>query len=289
MRKPSVRILKCYNIYMLLPRILTALVGIPLIVAAIHFGGIVYMAFVGCVILLCLYEYSLVLTAGKRPVHTISLMLWGCVMAAVALLGRTHPEGLTLPDNLYPLAISTVLVGVLVCEVLTPKRSWERVCNTFMGVFLIPWALAHLINIRDIANYGEYLTLFMMITVWVSDTGAYFSGRFLGKHKLNKEVSPKKTWEGAIGGTLLAVGGAIVMRNLFLSTLLTMQTAIWLGLLVAVVGQISDLAESVIKRSTGVKDSSNLLPGHGGFLDRFDSYLLLAPVFYYVVLYTLHV
>ena len=259
---------------MLLPRILTALVGIPLIIAAIHLGGIVYMAFVGCVILLCLYEYSLVLTAGKRPVHTLSLMVWGTVMAAVALLGRTHPEGLTLPDNLYPFTISTVLVGVLFLEVITPKRSWERACNTFMGVFLIPWSLAHLINIRDIPTYGEYLTLFMMITVWVSDTGAYFSGRFLGKHKLNTEVSPKKTWEGAIGGTLLAVGGAVVMRNLFLSTLLTVQTAIWLGLLVAVIGQISDLAESVIKRSTGVKDSSHLL---------------LAPVFYYVVLYALHV
>ena len=74
---------------------------------------------------------------------------------------------------------------------------------------------------------------------------------------------------------------------LFLPTYLTVMQAIWLGLLVAVVGQVSDLAESVIKRSTGVKDSSHLLPGHGGFLDRFDSYLLLAPVFYYVVLYTL--
>ncbi len=271
---------------MLLPRILTALVGIPLIIAAIHFGGIVYMAFVGCVILLCLYEYSLVLTAGKRPVHTVSLMLWGFVMGAVALLGRSHPEGLTLPDNLYPLAISAVLVGILVFEILTPKRSWERVCNTFTGVFLIPWSLAHLINIRDIANYGEYLTLFMIVTVWVSDTGAYFSGRFLGRHKLNKEVSPKKTWEGAIGGTLLAVGGAVVMRNLFLPWM-TLQTSVWLGLLVAVIGQLSDLAESVIKRSTGVKDSSNLLPGHGGFLDRFDSYLLLAPVFYYVCIYAL--
>ena len=101
------------------------------------------------------------------------------------------------------------------------------------------------------------------------------------------EVSPKKTWEGAIGGTLLAVGAAVLMAHLFLSTVLTVKTAIILGLLIAVVGQVSDLAESVIKRSTGVKDSSNLLPGHGGFLDRFDSYLLLAPLFYYVVLYTI--
>ena len=202
---------------MLLPRILTALIGIPLILAAIHFGGIVYMAFIGCVILLCLYEYGLVLLAGKKPVHRISLMLFGLLMAVVALLGRSPIPNLELPDNLYPFAISIVIFGVLFIEVLTPKRSWERVCNTFTGIFLIPWSLAHMINIRDIASYGEYLTLFMIITVWVSDTGAYFSGRFLGRHKLNKEVSPKKTWEGAIGGTLLAVGAAALMQHLFLT------------------------------------------------------------------------
>ncbi len=270
---------------MLLPRIITALIGIPAVLAAIHFGGIVYMAFVGCIIILCLYEYSLVLTSGKKPVHMVSLLLFGVLMALVAILGRTTIEGLTLPDHFYPFAISVVLVGVLLVEVMTPHRSWERVSNTFLGVFLIPWSLAHLINLRDIPTYGEYLTLFMIITVWISDTGAYFSGRFLGKHKLNKEVSPKKTWEGAIGGTALAIGGAILMRHLFLSTLLSLKQAIWIGLLVAAVGQISDLAESVLKRSTGVKDSSNLLPGHGGFLDRFDSYLLLAPIFYYVIIY----
>lgn len=272
---------------MLLPRILTAVIGVPVILAAIHFGGVVYMAFTACVIALCLYEYGLVLRAGKKPVHLFSLMFFGLVMAAVAILGRAQIPSLELPDNLYPFAMSVVIFGVLFVEVLTPRRSWDRVTNTFTGVFLIPWALAHLINIRDIAQYGEYLTLFMMVTVWICDTGAYFTGRLLGRHKLNKEVSPKKTWEGAVGGTLLAVGGALLMRHLFLPTLFTVPEAAGLGLLIAVVGQVSDLSESVIKRSTGVKDSSNLLPGHGGFLDRFDSYLLLAPIFYYVVLYTL--
>lgn len=272
---------------MLLPRIITALIGLPVVLAAIHFGGVFYMAFVGCVILLCLYEYGLVLTAGKKPVHMPSLMFFGLLMAVVAVLGRAPISGLELPDNLYPFSLSVVIFGVLFFEVLTPKRSWDRVSNTFTGVFLIPWALAHLVNLRDIATYGEYLTLFMFIIVWVSDTGAYFCGRFLGRHKLNQEVSPKKTWEGSIGGTLLAVGAAVLMRHLFLSTLLSVKQALLLGLLVAVVGQVSDLAESVIKRTTGVKDSSNLLPGHGGFLDRFDSYLLLAPLFYYVVLYTI--
>lgn len=271
---------------MLLPRILTAVIGVPVILAAIHFGGVVYMAFTACVIALCLYEYGLVLRSGKKPVQIFSLMFFGLIMAASAILGRAALPSLTLPDHLYPLSISIVIFGVLLVEVLTPRRSWDRAANTFLGVFLIPWSLAHLINIRDIPQYGEYLTLFMIVTVWISDTGAYFTGRFFGRHKLNKEVSPKKTWEGAVGGTLLAVGGALLMRHLFLPNF-SVQSAIWLGLLVAVVGQVSDLAESVLKRSTGVKDSSHLLPGHGGFLDRFDSYLLLAPIFYYVVLFAL--
>ncbi len=271
---------------MLLPRILTAVIGLPVILAAIHFGGIVYMVFVGCVILLCLYEYSLVLTLGKKPVLTVSLLLFGLLMSVVAVLGRT-PLQSELPDNLYPFAISVVICGVLMLEVLTPKRSWERVCNTLTGIFLIPWSLAHFITLRDIVQYGEYLTLFMMITIWVSDTGAYFSGRFFGKHKINPEVSPKKTWEGAVGGTLLAVGAAVLMQHLFLPTCFSIKAALGLGLLVAIIGQVSDMAESVLKRSAGVKDSSHLLPGHGGFLDRFDSYLLLAPLFYYVVLYTI--
>ena len=270
---------------MLLPRIITAVIGVPLILAAIHLGGLVYLAFVAGVILLCLYEYGLVLRAGKKPVHILSLLVFGLLMGTVALLGRAQIPSLELPDNLYPFAISVVICGVLFVEVLTPRRSWERAANTFIGIFLIPWSLAHLINIRDIAQYGEYLTLFMMVTVWVCDTGAYFTGRFFGKHKLNKEVSPKKTWEGAFGGTLLAIGAAVLMQHLFLPTFFTVMQAVWLGLLVAVIGQVSDLTESIIKRSTGVKDSSNLLPGHGGFLDRFDSYLLLAPIFYYVVLY----
>ena len=272
---------------MLLPRVITAVIGLGVILPAIHYGGFFYMALVGCIIALCLYEYGLALTAGKQPVHRFSLLFFGLLMAVAAVLGRTHLEGLDMPDNLYPLAMSIIIFGILFVEILTPHRSWERVCNTFTGVFLIPWSLAHLINIREIAHYGEYLTFFMFITVWVSDTGAYFTGRFLGRHKLNQEVSPKKTWEGAIGGTVLAIGAAIAMQKLLLPTLFTVQSAALMGLLVAVIGQVSDLAESVLKRSMGVKDSSNLLPGHGGFLDRFDSYLLLAPVFYYTVLYTL--
>jgi len=269
---------------MLLPRIITAVIGIPLIIAAIHLGGIVYAAFVGCVIMLCLYEYGLIMRAGRKPVNMFSLIFFGLTAAAAAILGRGAAP-VNLPDNFYPFTISFIILGIMFVEVITPRRSIERAAFTFFGVFLIPWTLAHLINIREIKIYGEYLTLFMLITVWVCDTMAYFSGRIFGRHKMNKEVSPKKTWEGAVGGTLFAVAAAAGLRALLLPTVLSMWEAAGLGLLIAVVGQIPDLSESILKRGASVKDSSSLLPGHGGFLDRFDSFLLLAPVFYYAVLF----
>lgn len=244
------------------------------------------MAFIACVIILCLYEYGLILKAGQKPVNLFSLMFFGLIMLAAGILGRIQPAT-SLPNNFYPFVISLVITGVLFVEVITKNRSLERVAFTFFGVFFIPWTLVHLINIRDIQGTGEYLTLFLIITVWVCDSAAYFVGSKLGRHKLNPEVSPKKSWEGAIGGTLFAILAAVGLRALFLPAVLTPLNAAVLGLLIAVVGQISDLSESIIKRSTGVKDSSNLLPGHGGFLDRFDSYLLLAPVFYYSVLFFL--
>lgn len=243
------------------------------------------MAFVSAVMLLCIYEYGLILKAGRKPVLRMPLLIFGVFMAAAAVCGRGALSGVNLPDNFLPFALSITMLGVFTFEVMTKNRSVERMALTLMGILLIPWSLAHLINIRDIQGSGEYLTLFMLFTVWTCDTMAYFSGRFFGKHKLNKEVSPKKTWEGAAGGTICAVLMAVGMRALFLATVLSVWQAVVLGLIIAAVGQISDLAESVIKRSTGVKDSSNLLPGHGGFLDRFDSYLLLAPVFYYTVLF----
>ena len=133
------------------------------------------------------------------------------------------------------------------------------------------------------------MVLWLFFVVWATDVGGFIVGKTVGGPKLWPKVSPKKTWEGAVGGTLLALGAAVLMQHLFLSTAFSVSRALCLSLLIAVVGQVSDLAESVLKRSAGVKDSSNLLPGHGGFLDRFDSYLLLAPLFYYVVLFTLKI
>lgn len=268
---------------MLLPRILTAVIGIPLVMYCIYLGSVVYIVFVGAVILLCLYEYWLMIRLGKRPVHSFSLVIFGVIIAVSAVLSRNSLIAGHF-DNLVGFAISFTILGVLTLEVITPHRSIERMAFTFLGVFLIPWNLSYLINLRDISGAGMHLTYTLFITVWTCDTGAYLAGKLLGRHKISPQVSPKKTWEGAIAGLLTAVLVSLWLKSLFKLDITVKHAAI-LGLVVALAGQISDLAESVIKRSSNVKDSSNLLPGHGGVLDRFDSFLLLAPIYYYTYLF----
>jgi len=269
---------------MLLPRIITALIGVPLVIAAIHIGNIPYIVFVGCIIGLSLYEYSLILKTGNKPVNNISLIIFGLILAVVLIAGRL-PVKSDLPSNLLPLTVSVIILGTIFLEIISKRKSFERLAFTFFGLFFIIWSLSHLISLREIPQYGEYLTIIMFVSVWGCDTAAYFAGTYLGKHKLNKDVSPKKSWEGSLGGLLAAILIAVVMKNLFMKEVLSNLNAAVLGLIIGVVGQISDLAESLIKRSCEVKDSSNLLPGHGGILDRFDSFILLTPIFYYTVLY----
>ena len=115
------------------------------------------------------------------------------------------------------------------------------------------------------------------------DTAAYAGGRMFGKKQLSS-ISPKKTWEGAIAGFIAAIASVLLLR-VFLKDTVPVPMALGIGLLIGIVAQMSDLAESMIKRAVGVKDSSNLLPGHGGILDRFDSYIFLAPAIYYFVIF----
>jgi phosphatidate cytidylyltransferase len=267
---------------MLLPRIITALAGLPLVLAAIYFGGVFYMAFVAAVIMLCLYEYGLIFLSSGQPVSRVSLLLFGIVMSVAALAARLPA---VYAGNIDSFFIALTLCGIFFVEILTPGRSAQRAANTLLGVMLIPWSLAHFINIRLLEPQGMYLTYTMFITVWTSDTMAYFVGKAIGRHKLSPEVSPKKSWEGAIAGVLCGTGAAMLCRDLFFPSYLTWAQAAALGALISVLGAVSDLAESLVKRGAGVKDSSNILPGHGGVLDRFDSYLLIAPALYYVLLW----
>lgn len=272
---------------MILPRIITALVGIPLVIAAIYFGGLFYMALIAAIILLCLYEYGVILFTAKKPVNRVSLIIFGLLMMVAATLGNMPCAEGTAESLLPNFFIAITLVGIFAVEILSPKRSLERVANTLLGVILIPWALVHLISLRMLEPYGEYFTYIIFYTIWVADISAYAVGSLLGKHKLNKSVSPKKSWEGAIAAVVFGTATTLVCWNLFFPWYITFQNALVLGLVISIISQVSDLAESLIKRSTGVKDSSHILPGHGGIFDRFDGFILTAPIVYYIVVYLL--
>ncbi len=126
-------------------------------------------------------------------------------------------------------------------------------------------------------DQGRILLLMLVLTVWTTDSGAYLSGRAFGRRKMAPHISPNKTWEGAIGGTIAAI---VVCSFLAAGTDLTWVIGAALGLVIAIAGQAGDLAESVLKRAAGEKDSGKLIPGHGGFLDRVDSFLFAAPAMY---------
>ena len=184
------------------------------------------------------------------------------VMMLAAIISFRHKEpadGLrswvgTVFASLYPslLAFAAALVG------LTPQPQ----TSSLFGLHL---------------DFGRILLLILVLTVWTVDSGAYLAGRTFGRRKMSPHISPNKTWEGAIGGT---IAGVAVCTLLAAGTDLTYTIGAALGLVIAVFGQAGDLAESVLKRAAGAKDSGTMIPGHGGFLDRVDSFLFAAPAMY---------
>ncbi|MBI4655518.1 MAG: phosphatidate cytidylyltransferase [Elusimicrobia bacterium] len=267
---------------MLLPRILTAVIGIPIIIWIVHVGSLAYASFVLTVIGLSLYEYSILMQFAAKPVQRTVLFLFGMLIPATAVINNFTIEQIHR-NNLLSLSITLCVVFSVVWELFSGKKSLERIGLTLTGIFLISWNLIHLMGIRNFPG-GEGITFMMLFTVWTMDTAAYAAGRAFGKRQLSA-VSPKKTWEGAAAGFIAAICMSLLLR-IFMKDILTLTQALIIGVIIGLAGQVSDLAESMIKRAAGVKDSSNLLPGHGGILDRFDSYIFLAPLIYYFVLFT---
>jgi phosphatidate cytidylyltransferase len=257
---------------MLLPRVLTALVGIPLMLYLVHAGGAAYGLFVTGISALCCYEYALMLRLGGRPVQFVLTVALGAALAACAALGGP---------------LSLVLAGgaalVVLAEMAAKTHSLDRVALTLFGALFAGWMPAHLALIRDLRPHGEAFAFLTFAAVWAMDTAAYFAGRGFGRHALAPTLSPKKTWEGAVAGFAAALAVSFAFRRFMLHDALSPAMAAVVGVIIGVMGQLSDAAESMVKRDAGIKDSGALLPGHGGVFDRFDSYILCAPAIYYAL------
>jgi phosphatidate cytidylyltransferase len=162
--------------------------------------------------------------------------------------------------------------------------------STFLGslvglreLFTVPHpaASARFLDVESLHVYalGGRTVVTVFVSLWVCDTFAYFAGRFFGRHKLFERVSPNKTWEGAIAGYVGGVAIFLISQN-FLLPYMTVGSAFVCGSIIGIFGQVGDLVESLLKRDAGVKDSSALIPGHGGVLDRFDSLMFVAPLLF---------
>ncbi|MBI4051754.1 MAG: phosphatidate cytidylyltransferase [Elusimicrobia bacterium] len=252
------------------------MLGIPLILFMVHLGSFPFMLFVLGIIVLSLYEYGIILSLGGKGVQR-HLVLWGGTLLALS----------ALLQNSFFLFLTLCLIASMVGEMFKSERSLERVGLSLLGILLIAWTLSHLFLLRDLRPFGEELTYLLVLSIWIMDSAAYFIGTLFGKRKLAASISPGKTWEGTVAGFLTAIAISYGFCSFFLSGTFSPHKAVLLGLLIGVFGQISDLAESIVKRSVGVKDSSHLLPGHGGVLDRFDSFLFTAPLLYYTLPYLL--
>lgn len=244
-------------------------------------GAIPLLVLLIAVIYFAAQEYVKILQhKGFRPSFGI-IYLSAIVYAIIIFFHRF---------DLMPVVLTISTIGAFLGVLFRGRQPYiANVATSVLGIMYVAWLPLHLLLLRQIGsegigafkigiNEGLYLLVMVFLIVVVTDIGGYYYGRRHGKRQLSPVISPKKTWEGAIAGTVLAV---IVAMSGVLYADLTLLQCIIAGILITVAAQLGDLSESMLKRDAGVKDSSDALPGHGGILDRTDSYAFAFPVAYY--------
>lgn len=265
---------------MLKIRVLAALVFAPALLGLILLGGeaLAYTCFV--VAMLLAWEYQRLVFSPQDKILKVTLMLAVAVLAADHLGWLAHGQVVVMMPCL-------VLVP-LICVLHKPDpiaQSMQRAGLWSLGVYWCGGLLPYLYALRLRPEDGLCLALMGLFCCWASDTGAYFAGRFFGKRPLYPAISPKKTLEGGIGGLICSALMAMALRWVLDAPIAYNHAAV-LGILGAMAGVVGDLCESLLKRSVGAKDSSQLIPGHGGVFDRFDGVVFCVPVVYiYVMLF----
>jgi phosphatidate cytidylyltransferase len=265
-------------------RVSSAAILIPLVAGVTYVGGWLLAAVILAVSIRAAYEvFQLKIKVGYRP----SLPASALVMAALLISAR-------FPDlHLTGLVLTAAVMGTLIWHLLSPPegyptQSWALT----LGIALwLGWLISHFLLLRDLsAPFGfglgtRWLTLMFLVT-WINDSAAYAVGKAIGRHPFAPYLSPKKTWEGTIGGWFGGVAATMLLGAWLVD--LPWGHGLLLGALVATLAPFGDLAKSMVKRQMGVKDFSALIPGHGGMFDRIDSLLFVAPVMYYYVTLVLH-
>ena len=266
-------------------RAITGIIFVGVLIGCILGGPISFTLLFALITALTIHEFGNIVS--KQPDVEINKPI--CMLAGVFLFfGFTYlgvMPGQTEILIPYLFLIIYLLVSELYLKKKNPLNNWAYAMMSQIYIAL-SFAMLNVLAYHSIGNEGELshyqvqynpiLPLSIFIFTWINDTGAYCTGTLFGKHRLFERISPKKSWEGSIGGGVFSIIAAIVMAHYFPF----MPISIWIGLALTVVifGTLGDLTESLLKRTIGIKDSGNILPGHGGMLDRFDSTLMAVPV-----------
>ncbi len=253
-------------------RLLSAAVLLPLVAFVVYAGSLPFTVMAILFATLAGYElYSMMKAQGYRPFLVLGLLI-------IALLTVDH--SLPLPRNV-------LLTGTFIATLLWPLFAGDRegtLVNwalTLAGAFYIGWMAVHMVMLRALPH-GLAWTAIALLGTWGTDSGAYLAGKTWGRCALAPKISPKKTWEGAVGGFLTGTAITVLLAHQWIGLPLPLATAC--GFLIAIAAILGDLIESWIKRQVQAKDSSHIIPGHGGVLDRIDSLLLAGVVVYYFAL-----
>ncbi len=262
-------------------RLLTSIVLVPVVIAVVYFGGLLYLALIAALLTAATIEFcNLVEQDRFRPPTAFAVALvW------VLVLDAQFPQW-----HLLGPGVSAVLLASLTWQMFhrqgNPTVDWAL---GLAGAFYIGWCGAYFVSLRNLPD-GLWWFMTAIPAIWLADSGAYSIGRAWGRHKLAPTLSPGKTWEGYIGGIVVGALTTTAFAALWSlrssSSGPTALDGLLLGLIVATLAPLGDLVVSMFKRQVGAKDSGNLFPGHGGAFDRIDSLLWAAVIGYYFVLWT---
>jgi phosphatidate cytidylyltransferase len=269
---------------MLVERLLVTIILLPVGMAAILAGGWYLTALVAVFMCSAAWEYVQLFSAsGLQPAG--ALVIGGTL---ILLIGR-NVNGFDSAAWMISLLILLCMTYHLVAYERGRDQAGTDFAVSLAGMFYIGWFGAYFISLRNLPE-GKWWILVVLPAVWFADAGAYFIGKRFGRHKLSPRLSPKKTWEGYLGGILVGVLLTALFTTIWQvgagpdSAITPLRGAI-VGLVMGIFPTLGDLGESMIKRQMGVKDSGNLLPGHGGAFDRIDSWLWAVVLGYYMILW----
>jgi phosphatidate cytidylyltransferase len=261
------------NLSNLQQRVVAAVLGVAIIVWAILYSDWTFLILLCTISALTQLEfYKLLGLDGNQP-----LTYYGTVCGLfIIVLTYLIEKELISEHNYFLISPAATMIFFIKLYKKKDIKPFQNIAFTFLGIIYValPFSMLSILALRG-AHYNYEIVLGSLLLLWATDVGAYFAGTYFGKRKLFERVSPKKSWEGAVGGALCAA----VVAGLLGVYFKTHQPWAWycIGAIIVVSGTLGDLVESLFKRSIAIKDSGNTIPGHGGFLDRFDGLLLSAP------------